>query len=430
MVVTTKKFNIGIAGAGISGLMAALELIRAGHSVAIFESRPRTGGRIQTMMVEGIVVDSGPEFIHGNLKETIGLLEKYHITYNPIDGKMYQALGGRLEETFEIIEGWDQLLVKMQALDGDIPFKEFLEKSFPEKRFNELKFAAIRFAEGFDLADVQTASTRALIEEWEKEESTQYRIASGYGTLIETMEKEFIKEGGKIFLNHPVERVDWQSEKILLKVRGDQIFNLDKLIICLPLAVLNEPAPLESIVFIPSLVEKQEAFSQIGFGTVIKIVMIWDSAFWKRLIPDAQFIFSDQFIPVWWTQYPLDRPILTGWLGGPRAALLAGKPDEYFLDKAIESLSGIFSIPPEEIKKGLKFSRIFNWKNEPWSRGAYSYSMMGTLHAKAVCRKPILNRIYFAGEAYYEGPWIGTVEAAVVSGKETASLLLEGIKKK
>ena len=68
--------------------------------------------------------------------------------------------------------------------------------------------------------------------------------------------------------------------------------------------------------------------------------------------------------------------------------------------------------------------RIFKWGNEPWSRGAYSYSLAGSGKAKAICREPIQNRIYFAGEGYYEGPYPGTVEAAVISGLDTARQLL------
>ena len=64
-----------------------------------------------------------------------------------------------------------------------------------------------------------------------------------------------------------------------------------------------------------------------------------------------------------------------------------------------------------------------NWKNEPWSRGAYSYSLIGFRKTISVCKEPVENRIYFAGEAFYEGPYPGTVEAAVVSGLETARLL-------
>jgi monoamine oxidase len=418
------RLNIGIAGAGISGLIAGIELQNAGHSVSIFEARSRTGGRIESLQVEGLIVETGPEFIHGKLIETIGLLKKYKIQYDRMNGKMYDARGAHLRVTYEMAEGWDQLLDKMKSLEEDLPFGEFLEKKFPDNRFIELKKSAVRFAEGFDLADVQTASTQALILEWEHEESKQFRIPSGYGTLIRALENEFKALGGKIYLSHPVKTVDWNSNKILLSVNGNQVFEVDKLIISLPLSVLNREAlASESVIFLPPLEEKKAAFNQIGFGTVIKIVMIWDSSFWKSMIPDGQFIFSDHFVPAWWTQYPLDLPMLTGWLGGPKAAQFADRPDGFFLDKAMESLSSIFSIPPEEIRNHLKEARVFNWKNEPWSRGAYSYSLIGFRKTIAVCREPVENRIYFAGEAFYDGPYPGTVEAAVVSGLETARLL-------
>ena len=117
-------------------------------------------------------------------------------------------------------------------------------------------------------------------------------------------------------------------------------------------------------------------------------------------------------------------------LGGSKAIQFANEPDEFFLGKAIESLAGIFAISPDIIKNGLKEVRICNWKKEPWSRGAYSYAMAGFDKAKATCSKSVQNRIYFTGEAYYDGPYPGTVEAAVVSGKLTARQLIREIKKK
>ena|SRR5450432_196871 len=423
------NLHIGIAGAGIAGLVSGLELQRAGHTVSIFEARSRTGGRIQSISLDGMVAECGPEFIHGKLTETISLLKKYNISYDSINGKTYSAKGGKLRATYDIVEGWDQLLGKMKSLQNDLPFHVFLEEYFSGDQFSELKKSASRFAEGFDLADTETASTEALILEWEHEESERYRIPAGYGTLTQELENEFINGGGRIFLNHPIETVNWNSDKIILAVKGDRKFNMDKLVVSLPLSVLNHStAESESIVFLPSIIEKQAAFNQIGFGTVIKIILTWERAFWKKLIPDAQFIFSDHFIPTWWTQYPLDLPMLTGWIGGPKAMQFAHETDTFFRDKAVESLASIFSLTNEEIETGLKECRIFNWKNEPWSRGAYSYSKVGFRSAKAVCRESLQYRIYFSGEAYYEGPFPGTVEAAIVNALYTAKRILSDLK--
>ena len=188
-------------------------------------------------------------------------------------------------------------------------------------------------------------------------------------------------------------------------------------------------APInEQISFFPSLDPQYEALSQIGFGTAVKIMTIWDTPFWETIIPEVQYLFSDEFIPTWWTQYPLPTPVLAGWLGGPAAEKYSAETDAFFLEKALESLSMIFSTPVEVLQRRLKDFRVFNWKNIPWSRGAYSYSRVGAEQVRSLYRKSLVGRIYFTGEAFYDGPHPGTVEAAVVSGLESAKLLVAELK--
>lgn len=423
--MTEHKRNVGIAGAGIAGLVAGLELLDAGYAVSIFEAAASAGGRIQSITVDGIIIETGPEFIHGSPAETIALLRKYNIPFYRVWGKMFRASKGHLSETQEMIKDWDKLLEKMLSLEDDLPFMDFLEKNFSGESYKGLRESAIRFAEGFDLADVYTASTQGLALEWNDEESEQYRVEDGYGKLIDALMEEFINAGGVVLFNHAVRHVRWDNENITITTGNERRFDLEKLIVTVPLGVLDQSAPLaESIVFFPAIDDKMDAFRHIGYGTVIKIVMVWNSPFWKKLIPGAQFIFSDSLIPTWWTQFPRDVPLLTGWLGGPQAVHLAHEPDEFFKEKAIESLASIFSISSDEIRKSLKDCMVFNWRNKPWCRGAYSYPKYGFRTAIAICRQSLSKKIYFAGEAYYEGPYPGTVEAAIISGKQVSRQLV------
>lgn len=427
--MSEQKLVIGIAGAGVAGLIAGIHLQMAGHRAKIFESGPMPGGRIKSIIVQGFLIEAGPEFIHGNGIETIGLLNKYQIPFVPSNGKMYQFRNGRFEPSGEVNGEWGELLDKMNDLDNDLPFSEFLNTYFPGALYNDLRNSAIGFAEGFDLADVKMASTKALVLEWMQEEAGQFRIPSGYHSLVRAMTDEFISLGGEFLFEYALESVNWNPGQIRITVRGKHEFSMDKLVISVPISMLSSSVPgTETVKFFPPLIEKQKAFARIGFGTVIKIVMVWESAFWKSRIPEAQFIFSESFISPWWTQFPLDIPLLTGWLGGPAADAVSGESDEFFLAKALESLSDIFSIAQKDLKNKLKDFRVFNWKKEPWTRGAYSYPLADSAQDKAFAKQPVENRIYFSGEAFYEGPFQGTVEAALVSGLTAARQLLKDIK--
>src|SRR5581483_878565 len=54
--------KIIVLGAGLSGLVAAYELMQAGHEVTVFEARMRPGGRIQTWadpFADGLYTEAG-----------------------------------------------------------------------------------------------------------------------------------------------------------------------------------------------------------------------------------------------------------------------------------------------------------------------------------------------------------------------------------
>jgi monoamine oxidase len=116
--------------------------------------------------------------------------------------------------------------------------------------------------------------------------------------------------------------------------------------------------------------------------------------------------------------------LLTGWAGGPQAWQLENKDDNAILEIALQSLSNVFKRTVEDLKELLTASLVGNWRHDPYSKGAYSYSMVESAKALKLFNTPIQDTIFFAGEAFYNGPSPGTVEAALVSAKNAVGKII------
>jgi monoamine oxidase len=177
------------------------------------------------------------------------------------------------------------------------------------------------------------------------------------------------------------------------------------------------------------------AAKKLGFGPVIKTLLQFDKAFWKdkvntqgKNLDDLSFIFSKSMIPTWWTYHPKQVAMLTGWSGGPHAEEIKDLSESEIIQKALISLSEIFSINVVKLQKKLKSWHVANWVNDPYSCGGYSYEVVNGSEIKQALLKSIENTIYFAGEGLYDGPEIGTVEAALSTGRETAYQMITHFK--
>ena len=168
--------------------------------------------------------------------------------------------------------------------------------------------------------------------------------------------------------------------------------------------------------------------ADIGFGNVVKILLRFARKWWAdhggRDLADLSFLISDATVPTWWTQHPAAYPVLTGWFAGPKADRVSSLTGTELVDMGVGSLAEIFGLPVDRISSELVAWRAINWANDPFARGAYSYATPRTREAQSALRKPNGGAIFFSGEALYAGPDMGTVEAALAIGQQTAQTIL------
>jgi len=418
--------DIIIIGAGACGLMAAKELSATGKKITVLEAGSQAGGRIHTLQNNGFIqpVETGAEFIHGNLPVTLQLLKEAHIGYTKTSGDMLRNMDGKWQETDEQIEGWDELMNKMSGLTEDIPFTRFLNKFFKDETYSELRQSALQYAQGFDAVNPDEASTFSLRNEWQHEEEDTYRINGGYIKLINYLLSCCKQQDCTIIFDAAVTKIEWQRGEVNITMHTGETISAKQVIITVPVGVLQNKNLEAYIRFLPALPQIEKAAQEIGYGNVIKILLQFSTLFWQNC-KDALFFFSDQKISTWWTQHPSDYPMLTGWIAGKKTDEFNGLNEDDILQSAIQSIAGIFNKNSEEIKQLVTASHIVNWKNKTYAVGAYSYNKVGSEEAKKILNEPIEHTIFFAGEALYSGASGGTVEAALVQGLEAASKAIE-----
>jgi len=432
------KADVLIIGAGAAGLMAARILANAGKKVTVLEARDRCGGRIYTLNHDPLFedVELGAEFVHGDLPLTLKLLNEAGIPYYAAAGEMWQYKNGRFGNEGGFMPDWFLLMARLEKLEHDISIEEFLQTEFAADEYYDLKKAVRRFVHGYDTAETQRVSAFALRKEWTSEDDdSQYRIKGGYGALIGRLEDDFKKAGGVIHFNSAVKDIYWQPGNVKAITDDGTVHEAAQILIAMPLGVLQAAEGAKgAIAFHPPIPEYKDAIKLMGFGAIIKILLEFAEPFWGdeltealagRSLKNMGFLLSGEEIPTWWTQAPKHSPVLTGWLGGPPAMEKKDMPAEEILRRSLQALSNIFKRDPEELRDKLVAHYIINWTSEPFTRGSYAYDTMEAPASREVLKAPANNTIFFAGEYLYDGPAMGTVEAALTSGEDAAKRMID-----
>jgi monoamine oxidase len=420
--------SIIIIGAGAAGLQAGRRLSKAGFTVTILEANAQPGGRILTIQAGGpdgfsLKVEGGAEFIHGDLPLSLELAKEADVILQPVHSDRVHVRADHKEEAFG--QGWDELFKQMEMLTADMPFSDFLAAYFSGDQYTALRESVSRMAEGYDLADLRTASTLSLYREWTSEEDGggEYRPVGGYRRLIDHLVEVCLGQGCVVRYSSPVVSVSWERGRVIVQTASGLVYTAARLVSTVSLGVLKDTG----IAFSPELpADRLEAIRKLGFGSVIKVLLEFDQPFWshRKQPGHTLFLISEEALPTWWTQSEDDCPLITGWIAGKKRDALRVLDKEARITAAVGSLAAIFEMDPAVLRARLRASLILDWALAPAVHGGYSFDTVGAQEARAVLAQPVAETLFFSGEGLYEGDMPGTVEAAFCSGVTVAEKII------
>lgn len=441
------QWDVIVAGAGIAGLTAAVELDNAGLKVLVLEARDRIGGRILTLpgLTPEHAIELGAEFVHGKPKLFDDYLQAHGLRYYETRGTNYCLEQNRLGQCEEPSAGIFEQLYKLDPASFlDETFEETLQTRFARAPQDEVEWAR-RFVEGFHAADSSRISTHSIMVDGRAEEETEgdhaFRVAGGYVRVIESLRRK-LGESSSIRTGTIIESVRWSGEPLRIRARtaqGEPLeFTASKLIITLPLGVLRQKPPsVGAVAFAPPLVEKEAALSSVAMGPVVRLVLQFDSIFWEdpaitsnQPLEEMHFLFSrDPVFPTFWSAMPQRLPILVAWSAGPSAESKCALLQPQLEAEALGALGRILSVPAAAVRKKFVRSFFHDWQGDPFSRGAYSYVLCGGVAAQKKLAEPLQNKLFFAGEATQSDGHRATVHGAFASGLRAAAEILDVLRR-
>jgi monoamine oxidase len=435
------RTQVAIVGAGAAGLMAARELIRQGHEVLVLEARDRIGGRIFTLHPPDLPlpIELGAEFVHGEAPVTTQLLDEAGLLALEVQGRVWR-FRSRMEKDADPWHPLDRVLGKIDSQAADESLSQFLSRHPGGRSLARARTDALRFVEGYHAADSARISVQSIAPERGDPVSSNARrlarVAQGYHALIEHLARE-VKP--RLRLSRAVRRIAWRRGHARLEMRSaagaGSAVEARAVIVTAPVGVLGAPAGSPgAIAFDPDPEAARQALARIASGSVIRLVVRFHEPPWRlgsRGVEEEEaralgFVqMSEGPFHACWTAHPGRAPLAVLWSGGPKAAALARGEDRPLLTAGLEALAHVLGTRHRRLAARVRSWWVHNWQRDPYSRGAYSYRLVGGAEAGEALARPIERTLFFAGEATDEAS--GTVEGALASGRKAARLVANAL---
>ncbi|MEH3146410.1 MAG: FAD-dependent oxidoreductase [Methylobacterium frigidaeris] len=407
------RTDVAVVGAGAAGLAAAQAIRRGGRSVEVLEARPRVGGRVFTDTSLGTerAFDAGAQYIHWaehNPWKAIAAGDGVRVGD---DGSAWPRL---------ILDGApapDEVRTRRRAAFGR------LSRLVDHPAGPDRSIGALAGTGDPALAAAATGLTRlSLGEEADRVSAADYdRLwagddiwVDGYGALLA---RHYAAQ--PVRLATPVTRIDWSGAGVALTTPDGTLTALAA-IVTVPVGVLAGGF----LRFAPDLpAETAEAIAGLRMGAYTKIALGLDPAILAgRELRDAVILRSTPGpdLSAYLEVRPFGRPVAVLHVGGDAARALCEGGEAGAVAAATDHLADALG---GEARRAVTGGRLAGWWSDPWSRGSYSLARPGHLAAREALRRPVGDRLFFAGEATAGGGAM-TVGGATLDGERAAAATL------
>jgi len=459
----TRSADVIVVGAGLAGLTAARQIVKAGRSVIVLEARDRVGGRVLNHpLANGAYTELGGMFTGPTQDHIQALAAAVGVgtfpTYNTGNNVFY---GPRGREEYpndtpfgtapvdpvvdpDIVLAVAQLDQMSTSVPVDRPWESSSAEQWDRQTLDTWLRANTSGSDEF--MALSSAATEAIFGCEPRDLSLLYTLfyiaASGNEQNAGTFERNFDTGGGaqesrfvggaqtialrvaaqlgqRVVLSAPVRRIT-QSTSGVTVVSDRFSVTGRRVIVAIP------PTLAGRIDYQPPLPPLRDQLVQhMPQGSLMKFEAIYTTPFWRAKGLSGQAVSELGPIKVTFDTSPADGSlgIMMGFIGGHEARVWENRSDDERRAAALQNLANYFG------NEALNPSGIveFNWSAEPWNRGCpVAVLAPGTLIDFGTALRTPVGLIHWAGTET-STYWNGYMDGAVRSGERAAQEALAAL---
>ncbi|GAB3396436.1 NAD(P)/FAD-dependent oxidoreductase [Humibacter soli] len=440
--------DVVVIGAGASGLTAANELKKAGHSVIVLEARDRVGGRLWTDTIDGAMLELGGQWVSPEqdaLKDTLAELglERYpryregDSVYVGADGKQTRftgeifPVGPETEKIMvELIQKLDDMVAKV---DPNRPWETPDAESLDRISFTGWLAEQTDDVEARDNIALFIAGAMLTKPAYSFSALQALLMAASAGSFSNLVDADFILDervvgglqqvpirlaerlGDDVLLGNPVRTLRWHDDGVTAITDSVEV-HAKRAILAVP------PHLISRVSFEPPLPRLQHQMHQhLSMGFVIKVHAVFEHPFWRDAGLSGTAFSPYELVHESYdnTNHGDTRGTLVGFVSDTNADDVFRLSAEERKARILQSMSHYYGA--ETLNPVVYYES--DWGTEEWTRGAYaaSFDLGGLARWGADLREPV-GPIWFsssdlAGEGYQH------VDGAIRMGRRAAEAI-------